>query len=571
MIKLYDYQTHIESELDKHNTENCCVQLATGGGKTFTFAHYLIEQAKKTTTVRFMVLVHREELLQQTIESFRDLGQDPDVVCATGTTLELQPRNYGEVTKEPRFVVAMVETLAARIEKGFTFPGVDTVVIDECHRGEFFKITGGWEYSKKTGQLEYIDGLLQHRRRIGFTATPVFMEKKRAMALYYDKLIAGADIDERINFGSLVQPNTYVAPIDPQSFQNLEAANNAAGFSSPSLNGIFTTPEMIASVFTEYMQHGFGRQTLVFAVSVKHANLLHEHFIKKGINARVYHSKGDNIESRREVVQWFKSNPDAVLINVDVFTTGFDCKTVGCVLLARSTRSLSLFLQIAGRGGRSYSGDDYIKTSWNFVDLGFNIEGVEGVFRGHGTWEKPRAKQWQKEWNNFSLETEAMPTKACPECEHENRITAKSCEKCGTEFPKSVNVPELLARQDSKLYSKTNEDKEIETICRHAIKAMHRRSHKPSRAIYLMIEKLFETTIERHQITPEQWDTNETKLRTRLWQLFEKYYLTMCEIDPETYKPQRITTGFWQKEFAEKTNIFWIERKEQLKLQSISA
>ena len=166
MINLYEYQTKIENDLDKHAAFNCCVQLATGGGKTFTFAHYLLEQSKKTNTVRFMVIVHREELLEQTIESFRDLGVDPDVVCATGTTLKLKQRMFGECVKNNRFVVAMVETLNSRIENGFKFSGFDTIVVDECHRGEFFKITGGWQVNKKEQKMKKMRNSHTHLRII---------------------------------------------------------------------------------------------------------------------------------------------------------------------------------------------------------------------------------------------------------------------------------------------------------------------------------------------------------------------------------------------------------------------
>lgn len=566
MIQLYNYQTHIENELDKLHDKNCCVQLATGGGKTFTFAHYLLQQSFKTNTVRFMVLVHREELLEQTVESFRDLGIDPDVIHAPSTQLQLKTRNHGECPKNKRFIVAMVETLASRIKKGFTPHGVDTIVVDECHRGEFFKITGGWQYDRSTGQLEYIDGLLPHRRRIGFTATPVFMEKKKAMSLYYDELVLGADIDELIDFGSLVKPNTYIAPIDPASFQSLESANNTAGFTNVSLNGVFTTPEMISSVWNEYVQHGMGRQTIIFAVSVQHANQLHEHFTEKGANVRTYHSKGDNVESRREIVKWFKSEPDSVLINVDVFTTGFDCKTVGCVIMARSTRSLPLFLQIVGRGGRAYEDDEWTKTSWNFVDLGFNIQGVDGVFNGHGYWEDKRAKQWKKEFDNFTLETQEMPTKTCQECEHENRISARVCEECGTEFQTSVNVRELLERSKTELKNEVDKNREMMKIASFAIQKMQKMNHKPARAVHLMISKLFEITIERHQITPEQWDAHETQMRNRVWELFQQYFIKMCEMEPQTFNPKQISTPYWRDQLTEKLNVFWLERREKFLL-----
>ena len=54
----------------------------------------------------------------------------------------------------------------------------------------------------------------------------------------------------------------------------------------------------------------------------------------------------------------------SVVANVGVLTTGFDFPALDCVVLARPTRSLSLYYQMVGRAIRPYEG----KTGW-VVDL----------------------------------------------------------------------------------------------------------------------------------------------------------------------------------------------------------
>ena len=59
---------------------------------------------------------------------------------------------------------------------------------------------------------------------------------------------------------------------------------------------------------------------------------------------------------RRELVEGFRQGRIRVLVNVDIFSEGFDCPDVEFVQLARPTLSLAKYLQQVGRGLRK-SGD----------------------------------------------------------------------------------------------------------------------------------------------------------------------------------------------------------------------
>lgn len=96
-----------------------------------------------------------------------------------------------------------------------------------------------------------------------------------------------------------------------------------------------------------------GKPTIVFACSVKHAQLLSAMLTIESIpNAVVY---GDMSTNERVVaIKRFKDTEDKmnILINYEVLTTGFDATNIECVFIARPTQSIVLYSQMIGRGLR---------------------------------------------------------------------------------------------------------------------------------------------------------------------------------------------------------------------------
>jgi superfamily II DNA or RNA helicase len=148
--------------------------------------------------------------------------------------------------------------------------------------------------------------------------------------------------------------------------------------------------------------------------------------IKQGINAKMYDSNNSDT-NRFELVEWFKNTPDAVLLNVQVFTTGFDCTDVEVVFLNKKTKSLNLYLQMVGRGGRIT--DKIFKPSFKVIDMGANIKDL-------GAWSDNR--NWL---NHFNGSEELKPCGApqpanvleCHSCGSLNSANYIYCVNCGAE------------------------------------------------------------------------------------------------------------------------------------------
>ena len=96
-----------------------------------------------------------------------------------------------------------------------------------------------------------------------------------------------------------------------------------------------------------------GKPTIVFACSVKHAQLLSAMLTLENVpNAVVI---GDMAPYERNLaIKRFKDREDDVniLINYEVLTTGFDATNIECVFIARPTQSVVLYSQMLGRGLR---------------------------------------------------------------------------------------------------------------------------------------------------------------------------------------------------------------------------
>jgi len=515
-MQLRQYQKEICRTLYDSNI-NYCIQLATGGGKTFTFSAFAKHYLNKIEG-NILILVHREELLYQTEETFNALKELPQVIS---------PKTK-EVDFNKRIIIAMVKTLESRLKKNPSFiQNIHTIICDECHRNDFKKILAQ----------------LPHKRRIGFTATPVLMKKSESLSQTYNEIFLGRDICDLVKDGNLVKDVCYAPKGNKEMFQTLEKSYATdSGFTSISVNNIFTNPEMIKKVYDEYLNKCKGQKTVIFCCSVEHAEKLQEYFTSNGLNnSYVYHSKAS--ENRKEIVNKFKKERDSILINVDVFTTGFDVPDVENIILARSTRSLALFLQIVGRGARPH--EESGKNHFKVIDLGFNIQGVEGVFDGHGLWSDSR--DWTSHFynNEQSDKTGIAPTKECPECYKLHHTSKTECDECGYIFPKKqtnivIEELELISNPPPiDIYS--------------IMVTAKKRDFKPHWTCYQILDKHI-NNLRIHGIAKERYEQNKMSYDLKLWANFKKDFDKLLNLNPLLYKENAKPLGYWKKEFQNKIN-----------------
>lgn len=394
MITPHDYQHKLVNEIARKISERykrILAQLATGGGKTVVFSYLIQRYLKRSISAKITILVHREELQEQTAKTLLKFGVD-------------------------NIRVQMVETFCNAIKKNGAYE-YDMIIIDECHIGNFKKV---FEHYRDTETII-----------LGFTATPISATKKHPLKMDYETIVTGVEINELIRRGNLT-PAIHYSPdigVDKKSIKKTAGEYNMASMAIE-----FSKPKLVDAVIHNYEKLCKGKKTIVFNTTIEHSILVHNCFKNNGYNSRFMDSKGTSKEERKDILQWFKNTPDAILNNVGILTAGFDEPTIEAVIFNRSTKSLPLWLQCMGRGARVSNGKEF----WLAIDLGDNIRG-----EGHGYWHQ------HHDWEQYFLHPDqpgegAAPMKDCPECQAMIFMAATKCHVCGHEMPRETVYSDMV-------------------------------------------------------------------------------------------------------------------------------
>jgi len=132
-----------------------------------------------------------------------------------------------------------------------------------------------------------------------------------------------------------------------------------------------------------------GKKCLVF---VQFIEILQE-LLKKKPSIRILSGTTPQ-EERRKILEDFKEGKISTVANVGVLTTGFDYPALNTIIIARATRSLSLWYQMCGRGQRISEGKNccqVVDICGNLNILG-DVQTLETVLQ-NGSWFVTRGNQ----------------------------------------------------------------------------------------------------------------------------------------------------------------------------------
>lgn len=504
-IQLRDYQRNGANELYTKLKTNDSVlfQLATGGGKTFIFS-FFIKYWIGTNDKNVLILVHRDELVNQTISSLAKLGVEAEKINAKNKTPQHNCRIY----------VAMVQTLSGRLKKDSKYlKNIGLMVVDECHRNDFNKVMNHYEGIKK----------------IGFSATPISSQKSTPLKNMYDDIVCCAGINDLIKEGNLTQNKTYVIKgIEKSKFKK----DNKGEYSHSSMMEQFNLPKMIQNTIAAYEKKCNGKKTIIFNVGCEHSIAVCDAFIEKGYNCKYLDG---NSKDREEILTWFKENDDAILCNIDILTTGFDEPSVMNVIVNRSTTSLPLWLQMTGRGGRLFPGKGY----FNIIDLGGNVQ-------THGDWSEKR--NWNHLFFNPKKKGEGVaPVKECPECGYINHLSAKVCgdDDCEHVFKIVEKVEDTIFELELLDQYKTG----INSVDK--CKEIVRQGYKPHKAVHEIQKELIKSL---KYIRKEKFLANKDKIIDDLKKAFYPKYKELHNYDKETFKLHHKNLNYWYDQINQKLN-----------------
>jgi len=397
-MKLRDYQeASINGIRDsfRQGKRRVLLVLPTGGGKTICFSYIAAGVAKNHK--RVLIIAHRRELLRQISKALKTVGVHHAVM--TG--------GYIGIPTAP-VVVASVFTLAKRIHR---FPAPDLVIGDEAHH---FTPDSSW------GKVVQA---FPEAKVLGVTATPERLDGK-GLGLLFDDMVLGPSVAELTELGFLSPADVY-APSKP----DLTSARTRVGdWVVSDLESAMDKPSITGNAVTHYRRLADGKRAIAFCVSVKHAKEVAKEFNNAGY--RAHHVDGGMKDSDRDdVLKRFESGEVQILTSCDLVSEGFDLPAVEVAIMLRPTKSLSLYLQQAGRAIRISPGKE--KTV---------ILDHAGNTAVHGFIDEPR--EWKLSIGSAreKRDVEAVPTvRTCPKCFAVHRPMLM-CPKCGYQYKAAGRV-----------------------------------------------------------------------------------------------------------------------------------
>ena len=356
----------------------------------------------RTTSPEAVWITHRKELAEQTCEMLRRDAR-VRVTIPSWTPGTPAPSIWDGVA------VFMAQTASRRSDQPDIWNGYnddDLMIIDEAHHA----VAPGWERA-----IRQWPG-----RVLGMTATPWRLSRKEGFNRLFTKLVCGPQMADLQSQEFLCEALISLPP-DEDRIQGGKIST-MGDYTETGIEHANRNKEVMTARALEFWKEQAGdRQTIIYAVSVGHANNLGAVFNDAGITAEVI--LGDtNTYRRSAAIRDFESRKLQVLVNVAVATEGFDLPDASCVVIARPTKSLTLYLQMVGRGLRPK------RNGGNCLVLDLAGNALE-----HGLPEEDR--KWSLTARGQAPEGEA-PVIWCEKCKNLSPASRHSCKFCGNPFGK---------------------------------------------------------------------------------------------------------------------------------------
>ena len=337
MIQLRPYQNEVIQSIKDSGSRRQLVVLPTGTGKTIVFC----ELARQLDT-RTLILAHRDELIQQTVEKIGFVWPDAEV----GVVKAERHEAYTQVT------VASVQSL--HISRLRHMPvNYDLIITDEAHHATAKSYQNIYH---RYDLYDELGGRFMNRLHVGVTATPNRTDKQ-LLGDVYNEVVYERDlldfIPDYLSDLQIIRRDTGIV-LDGVS-------KTASDLNCYELSDVLNTPAGNQFVVESWKDVASECQsTIVFCADIAHTIGLQEAFIAEGIAASQIDSNM-KLAERRQILREFHDGAIQVILNCGILTEGFDCPQVDCILLVRPTRSELLLRQMIGRGTRLYPGKDKCK------------------------------------------------------------------------------------------------------------------------------------------------------------------------------------------------------------------
>lgn len=328
-IKLFDYQEDMKERIEKalRLHRSVMAQMPTGTGKTYLLTAAIDSFVEDNPNTKVWIVAHRKELVSQieeTIKKFYSYSSSKNktlLVSVKAMSIQWLARHYNEIEEEPGMIV-----------------------IDEAHHALAKTYKEMWERFPKA-------------KFLGLTATPCRLNGKGFTDLF-DVLVQSWNIPEFISKGRLATYDFVSIKSDgvtQRLIDSLQKRGADGDYQNKEMDMLLNKKPSIERLYQSFEEYGKDRKGIVYAINISHAKKIMELYQEHGIKAVAIDSKTPAME-RQQDIETFKKGDIQVLVNVDIFSEGFDCPDLEFVQLARPTLSLAKYLQMVGRGLRVAKG-----------------------------------------------------------------------------------------------------------------------------------------------------------------------------------------------------------------------
>ena len=340
---LRDYQIEMLDRLydawGKHRS--VMVQMPTGTGKTYVLAEVIRREMKngKGESGNVLVVAHRRELLEQIRNTLGRFGLNTSLADGTNAS-SIVVESIQKLAREGCPIPNPSPQRGGECLMGLS-PSL--VVIDEAHHALARTYRMLWEWWPKA-------------RFLGLTATPCRLSGEPFTDLF-DVLLQSWTIRKFIEEKRLsnldyvsVRPNSTTM----QMVASLDKRGSDGDYQTKQMANVLDVPESVEHLYRCYKKYAEGKKGIVYAINREHARHIAEYYSENGVRCAVIDAKTPEKERERLVAMYRQVALRGldVLVNVDIFSEGFDVPEVEFVQLARPTLSLSKYMQQLGRGMR---------------------------------------------------------------------------------------------------------------------------------------------------------------------------------------------------------------------------
>lgn len=337
-ITLRNYQQLAKEDIfDKWNLfDNILYQMPTGTGKTRLFTSIIrdinIWGLRHNINFRILIIAHRSELIEQSSRSLDKYRIKHGVLAGTmkdkrDLTQAIQVASIQTITHPAN--QCLIEDLK-----------FDFIIIDEAHHAVASSYQKLWEFCPDA-------------KKLGVTATPWRMNNN-GFAQIFDAYIPSMSIKEFIQKGWLATYQYYSIPISSELLKSIDSIREfdiEGDYKNSALAEVCDTLKIRAQLYDSYAKNALGKKGIIYSISREHSEHICSQYQSHGVSIENIDSKTP-AKVREAVINAFKNGEIDIIVNVDIFSEGFDCPDIEFIQLARPTKSLVKYIQQVGRGLR---------------------------------------------------------------------------------------------------------------------------------------------------------------------------------------------------------------------------